>query len=155
MGLLMAVTSLRTDDLERQIELKPGGVAVHWRGLTAPEIEDIKSRVLERWIPLRDEYSLSLLDFDGGLELRVPGKNKGDAVNTVLNEIHPDSAVAYLGDDQTDEDAFRALHGKGLTALVGSQSRPTAADVWLQPPQELIQFFQEWLDAQEKSYDAH
>ena len=141
--------------LERQIELKPGGVAVHWRGLSAQEIEDIKSRVLDRWIPLRDEYSLSLLDFDGGIELRVPGKNKGDAVTTVLNEIHPDSAVAYLGDDQTDEDAFRALSGKGLTALVRSQSRPTAADVWLQPPQELIQFFQEWLDAQEKSYDAH
>ncbi|PYX18170.1 MAG: hypothetical protein DMG84_00930 [Acidobacteria bacterium] len=155
MGLLMAATSLRTDGLERQIELKPGGVAVHWRGLTAQEIEDIKSRVFQRWIPLRDEYSLSLLDFDGGLELRVLGKNKGDAVNTVLNEIHPDSAVAYLGDDQTDEDAFRALKGKGLTALVRSQSRPTAADVWLQPPQELIQFFQEWLDAQEKSYDAH
>ena len=155
MGLLIAVTSLRSDGLERQIELKPGGVAVHWRGLTAQEIEDIKSRVLQRWIPLRDEYSLSLLDFDGGLELRVPGKDKGDAVNTVLNEIHPDSAVAYLGDDQTDEDAFLALKGKGLTALVRSQSRPTAADVWLQPPQELIQFFQEWLDAQEKSYDAN
>jgi len=27
--------------------------------------------------------------------------------------------------------------------------------VWLQPPQELIQFFQEWIYAQEKSYDAH
>jgi trehalose 6-phosphate phosphatase len=155
MGLLMAVTFLRSDGLERQIELKPGGVAVHWRGLSAQEIEDIKSRVLDRWIPLRTEYSLSLLDFDGGLELRVPNKNKGDAVHTVLSEIHPDSAVAYLGDDQTDEDAFRALSGKGLTALVRSQSRPTAADVWLQPPQELIQFFQEWLDAQEKSYDAH
>jgi trehalose 6-phosphate phosphatase len=155
MGLLMAITSLRSDDLERQIELKPGGVAVHWRGLTAQQIEDIKSRVLQRWIPLRNEYSLNLLDFDGGLELRVPGKDKGDAVNTVLNEIHPDAAVAYLGDDQTDEDAFLALKGKGLTALVRSQSRPTAADVWLQPPQELIQFFQEWLDAQEKSYDAH
>ena len=155
MGILMAVTSLRSDGLERQMEVKPGGVAAHWRGLTASEIEDVRSRVLQHWIPLRDEYSLNLLDFDGGLELRVPSKNKGDAVNTVLNEIHPDSAVAYLGDDQTDEDAFLALKGKGLTALVRSQSRPTAADVWLQPPQELIQFFQEWLDAQEKSYDAH
>jgi len=35
------------------------------------------------------------------------------------------SAIAYLGDDQTDEDAFEALHGQGLSVLVRSQYRPT------------------------------
>ena len=93
------------------------------------------------------EYSLTLVEFDGGLEIRVPGQDKGDAVRIIVSESHPGAAVAYLGDDQTDEDAFRALKGKGLAVLVRPQSRPTAAEVWLQPPQELIRFFEEWLRA--------
>jgi trehalose-6-phosphatase len=68
-------------------------------------------------------------------------------VRTILAESLPDAAVAYLGDDRTDEDAFRALNGKGLTVLVRPEYRPTAAEVWLQPPQELIQFLEEWLCA--------
>ena len=72
--------------------------------------------------------------FDGGLEIRVAGPGKGDAVRAILKEAGPGAAVAYLGDDQTDEDAFHALKGIGLTVLVRPQSRPTAADVWLQPP---------------------
>jgi len=39
------------------------------------------------------------------------------------------------------------LKGRGLTALVRPESRPTAADIWLQPPQELIEFFDDWLHA--------
>jgi len=77
----------------------------------------------------------------------IPGRDKGDAIRAILTETKPDAAVAYLGDDQTDEDAFRALKGRGLTALVRPQSRPTAADIWLQPPQELIEFFDDWLHA--------
>src|SRR5438270_891959 len=78
---------------------------------------------------------------------RMPGRDKGDAMRAILMETNPDAAVAYLGDDQTDEDAFRALKGRGLTALVRPESRPTAADIWLQPPQELIEFFDDWLHA--------
>jgi trehalose-phosphatase len=77
----------------------------------------------------------------------VAGPGKGDAVRAILQESDSRVAVAYLGDDQTDEDAFHALKGNGLTVLVRPQSRPTAADVWLQPPQELLQFLQEWLRA--------
>jgi hypothetical protein len=31
--------------------------------------------------------------------------------------------------------------------LVRPLSRPTTADVWLQPPHQLIQFLEEWLRA--------
>jgi trehalose-6-phosphatase len=55
--------------------------------------------------------------------------------------------IAYLGDDRTDEDAFHALRGRGLTVLVRDQPRPTLAEVQLRPPQELIQFFRDWLAA--------
>jgi trehalose 6-phosphate phosphatase len=35
--------------------------------------------------------------------------------------------VIYLGDDETDEDAFRALHGLGTTFRVGPADQPTSA----------------------------
>jgi trehalose 6-phosphate phosphatase len=145
--LLAAVTLLRDAGLESQAELKPGGVAVHWRGLDPARAEKLARDVPRLWKPLLDRAPVRLLEFDGGLELRVAGPGKGDAVRVILKEAGPDAAVAYLGDDQTDEDAFRALKGNGLTVLVRPRSRPTSADVWLQPPHELLQFLQEWLQA--------
>jgi trehalose 6-phosphate phosphatase len=145
--LLAAEAILQDAGLEGQTEVKPGGVAVHWRGLDAIRAEKIDRDVHRLWKPLLDRAPLRLLEFDGGLEIRVAGPGKGDAVRTILGEAGPGTAVAYLGDDQTDEDAFHALKGNGLTALVRAQSRPTAADIWLQPPHELLQFLREWLCA--------
>jgi len=153
-ALRLAAKALRADGLERQMELKPGGIAVHWRRLNAWDAKDINTRVRRLWRPLLTDYSLTLLEFDGGLEIRVPGRDKGDAVQTILSESGRDAAVACLGDDPTDEDAFRALKGRGLTVLVRPQPRPTAADIWLQPPQELIRFLEEWIRASRGKRDA-
>lgn len=146
-ALLAAAALLRDAGLESQTEVKPGGVAVHWRGMDAIKAEKLAKEVPRLWKPLLDRAALRLLEFDGGLEIRVAGAGKGDAVRVILKEAGPGAAVAYLGDDQTDEDAFRALKGNGLTALVRPHSRPTTADIWLQPPHELLQFLQEWLRA--------
>jgi trehalose 6-phosphate phosphatase len=145
--LLAAEAILRDAGLEGQMEIKPGGVAVHWRGLDTAKAEKIARDVSRLWKPLLERAPLRLLEFDGGLEIRVAGPGKGDAVRAILREAGPGAAIAYLGDDQTDEDAFHALKGNGLTALVRTQSRPTAADIWLQPPRELLQFLEEWLRA--------
>jgi trehalose 6-phosphate phosphatase len=144
-GLLVATQVLEEEGLQRRLELKPGGVAIHWRDQPAEEIAAIKGRVVQLWTPLLSEYPLRLLEFDGGLELRISEWNKGSAVTTILNEVSAEAAVAYLGDDLTDEDAFRALQGRGLSVLVRREHRQTVADVWLQPPEDLIQFFNEWL----------
>jgi trehalose 6-phosphate phosphatase len=146
-GLQTAAETLTNEVPENCIEMKPGGVAVHWRGLSPQDVEAIRGKVLGRWMPLLSEYPLNLQEFDGGLELRIPGMNKGRAVKTILGECDPNAAFAYLGDDVTDEDAFLVLKGKGLTALVRSESRSTNADIWLRPPGELIQFLEEWVRA--------
>ena len=82
--------------------------------------------------------------FDGGVELRA-GRNKGDAVRLILQSTAANAPVAYLGDDETDEDAFQALEGRGLGILVRSQLRRSAARVWLRPPGELRRFLAAWL----------
>ena len=71
--------------------------------------------------------------------------DKGDAVRAFLSEINPETPVAYLGDDATDESAFQAMQGRGLTILVRPTWRETAAQLWLQPPDELLDFLGLWL----------
>jgi trehalose-phosphatase len=88
-----------------------------------------------------------LAEFDGGLELRARTCTKGDAVRTIVSEVSPEVPIAYLGDDITDEDAFRVLNDRGLTVLVRPMYRFTAAQMWLRPPGELIQFFADWVRA--------
>jgi trehalose 6-phosphate phosphatase len=144
--LLQGAGALRQAGLESRMEMKPGSVAVHWRGLEPSEITALQSTIRAVWDPISNK-GLDLRQFDGGMELRVPGVNKGNAVNTILQESSADAAVAYLGDDLTDEDAFRALNGHGLTILVRSQVRPTEAAIRLRPPEELIQFLTDWLRA--------
>jgi trehalose-phosphatase len=85
-----------------------------------------------------------MLPFDCGMELRAVGCNKQHAVKAVLAQTPDRSAVAYLGDDITDEDAFRAVKPRGLGVLVRADFRPTEADVWLRPPDDLVTFLNHW-----------
>ena len=146
-ALQTAVHSLRACGLESRTETKPGGLAVHWRGLSLEERTTIENKVRMLFAPLVEGYGLHLLSFDGGIEIRASGRNKGDAVNSILAEMDDDVVAAYLGDDQTDENAFRAIKGRGLSVLVRPEPRPTMADLWLRPPDELGRFLRDWLVA--------
>ena len=127
-----------------RLERKPASVALHWRGL-APEIAaEIHTAARDSWQALADDGVVELMDFDGGLELRALGHNKHHAVKTVLSETPGDSLVAYLGDDITDEDAFSAIKARGLAVLVRPEPRATRADLWIQPPRELVAFLERW-----------
>jgi len=127
-----------------RVERKVASVAVHWRGLQPAAAAFCRDAVTAAWRGY-SEGRLELLPFDGGLELRTPGCNKQHAVKAVLAETPRDAAIAYLGDDITDEDAFRAIKPRGIAVLVRVEFRPTAADVWLRPPQELLQFLEHWV----------
>ena len=140
-----ATASLDREGLGGRIELKPGSIAVHWRGLTRDEIGDIWTTALRILQPIAFSAGLELCHFDGGVEMRVRTPNKGDAVRAILREHTCDAPTAYLGDDVTDEDAFAALNPLGLTVLVRKEYRPTTAQLWLRPPTELLDFLEYWL----------
>jgi trehalose 6-phosphate phosphatase len=146
-ALRTTAQSLYTCGLSSQTEIKPGGIAVHWRGLPFEQREPIEAKVRSLFASAAKEYGLHVLPFDGGLELRAPGKNKGDAVSAILAEAGSGVAAAYLGDDHTDENAFRAIKGRGIAILVRPEPRPTVADIWLRPPEELCRFLRDWLKA--------
>ena len=127
-----------------KIEDKHASIAVHWRGLPAPTAASLYEQTMQAWSPLVHAGAVEVLPFDGGLELRAIGCNKQYAVKAVLSETAAGSAVAYLGDDITDEDAFRAVRLRGLGVLVRPELRETAADVWIRPPDELLNFLRHW-----------
>lgn len=129
----------------KQCEIKPFSVALHWRGLEPAEKWNLMESVEAAWNDLIKEYDLEIHRFDGGIELRTKGRNKGSVVQDLLKEIKPETAVAYLGDDLTDEDAFKELGERGLKVLVREIYRPTLADIHLVPPDELIGFLDQWI----------
>lgn len=133
--------------LDHMAEPKPGSLAVHWRALDYNSAVELRGKILLGWFPIADRASLKIVEFDGGLELRVPDQDKSDAIKTILREIGPESPIAYLGDDLTDEPAFRALQNRGLTVLVRKEHRKTSARIWLKPPEELLDFLAQWRDA--------
>ena len=140
--------------LRERLERKSAAIALHWRGLSEIEHERLEGSIGRRWRRLAEAHGLDLRPFDGGVELRHPGRNKGDAMNELLASM-PNAAVAYLGDDETDEDAFLALVAagdRGLPILVAERDRPTAARARLNYPEVLV-FLREWLAAAESRSD--
>jgi trehalose 6-phosphate phosphatase len=162
MERLPAETSSRLDQIREQLrrdsfgglfEDKPNAVVMHWRGASPRQAAEIEQRTRALFEPAAQADGLTLLKFEAGLELRA-GRDKGGAVRAILQQdsgaAEYAGAVAFLGDDLTDESAFRAvnaLKGPHFTALVRRERRETAADVWLHPPRELLGFLQGWLEA--------
>ena len=119
-------------------------LAAHARGVPEGERRlDVLERVWRSLLGERRE-EISLQRFDGGIELRPQRVGKALAVSEILSGTGKDDAVAYLGDDFTDEDAFLALGARGLAVLVRKEPRPTAARHRIVPPEELLLFLGRW-----------
>ena len=142
---------LATEGLSSLLEHKPAATAIHWRGLETEAANTVMRKVQAVWSRLPNKAGLSLLRFDGGMEIRAAARNKGDAVRTIVSEMGESASIAYLGDDKTDEDAFAALQGYGLSVLVKSSYRPTVADVWIRPSEGVIGFLTDWANACESA----
>lgn len=131
-------------------EEKPNAAVVHWRGIAPRKAREIEQRTRALFEPMAHTDGLQLLEFECGLELRA-GRDKGGAVTAILQELGSNGSAqfpaAYLGDDITDESAFAAMKGRGLSVLVRREWRETRADVWLKPPEELRSFLGMWLEA--------
>jgi trehalose-phosphatase len=96
-------------------EDKPTGVTFHFRGL-APEVAAAARDELVRGPASRPD--IFVRNGHDILELSVIETNKGRALEAIRHQVSA-SAVLFLGDDVTDEDAFATLTGPDVGIKVG------------------------------------
>ena len=124
-----------------QLERKHFSVAAHYRNVNETEafkvalaVEAVATRHRElRRLNGKKVYEL-LPDIDW---------DKGNAVLWLLETLGLEGSNAlpiYIGDDRTDEHAFRALEKLGIAILVSEQPQETAANYWLNNPEEVERF---------------
>ena len=132
------------DQARDRLERKSASLALHVRGLEAAAGETLIASVEPHWRALAADQRFDLRRFDGGIELRCPGRGKGDVLRELLADLPEGATAAYLGDDETDEDAFRAIAGRGLGVLVAEQPRESAA-AHVIAPSAVAALLREWL----------
>ncbi len=142
-AFLQTAPGLLRDCPSGALELKPLSLALHGRGLPKAACEALLGQARTAWQEPAGLADLELRAFDGGLELRPADLDKGAAVRALAAE-NPGAVLICLGDDQTDEDAFKALGPDGLGVLVRDVPRRTAAVFHIRPPAELLIFLGVW-----------
>ena len=53
-----------------------------------------------------------------------------------------EATVVYIGDDTTDEDAFRTVRTRGVTILVAKDLKESSADFIVKSPEEVKKLFE-------------
>jgi trehalose-phosphatase len=112
----------------RRVERKAASVAAHFRGLDPRLSGDIETELERRWRGAGTTGDVEFRPFNGGIELRAAGRTKGTAILELLQSAPSGALPIYIGDDDTDEDAFAALAGHGIGIKVGPSHAVTRAD---------------------------
>ena len=133
-----------------RVERKKFSIAVHFRGVPQHDeerVESIVDAVLARYPDLRKGLGKKVFELQPGIDW-----HKGKAVLWLLETLglNADDVVpVYIGDDVTDEDAFRSLTGQtedaqhathGIGIVVTEVPRPTAAQYRLKNTDEVQTF---------------
>jgi trehalose-phosphatase len=123
------------------VERKKFAIAVHYRRAAPPTVEAVEAAVDEvggRHPKLKKTYGKKIFE----LQPRIDW-HKGKALFALLRTLGleaDDVLPIYIGDDVTDEDAFRALEGRGIGIVVRDRPHDTAAAYSLQNPAEVREF---------------
>ena len=128
-GLAACLNQLTKEFPGALVEDKGASVAVHTRQLPKEWYEQVFSRADVLAVPWIAHGDVRRLEGNAVVEyLPAIQSHKGDATNWIVADVETKlqrrAWVAYIGDDITDEDAFRAITS-GIGVLVGL--RPTSA----------------------------
>ena len=143
-GLEAALHLAIQEGFEDHLEKKLGSIALHTRPMAAGRAAEVEKIAFEKWSALTLEYDLECMGFNGGVEVRCTGRNKGDVLAELLDLQPSGTFSVYIGDDITDEDAFREISGRGIGIKVGEPTTPTAATGFLASCEEVRDFLRAW-----------
>ena len=130
-------------------EAKGPILSVHYHNVPQEFSEQIRHAIEEELHPWKGRWKIA----SGKMVLEIQPNvdfHKGKAVREILKTF-PSVGVLpiYLGDDQTDEDAFRVLKGHGISVFIGPGHLASEADFFLQDPDEVREFLSKCLEVRQ------
>ncbi len=120
-------------------------ISVHYRLVAQqdfPVVQREVERILEEHPGLRKTEGKKVFE----LRPNIPW-DKGKAVNGILDALNFDVSqhvAIYIGDDTTDEDAFRVIQDKGFGILVAETPKPSGAKFFVKDTpavRQVLDFF--------------
>jgi alpha,alpha-trehalase len=127
-----------------RLERKLFAIAAHYRQVDRGKLGELEKRfdeALSNHPQLRKTTGKEIFELRPNVDW-----DKGRALLHLLEVLYADSSrvlPVYIGDDDTDEDAFRAIGDRGIGIVVGTGKRPTAAHYALRDTDETTEFLQE------------
>lgn len=124
-----------------QVERKRFAIAVHYRNVAERDVGAIRKAVdavAESHTGLAKAPGKKIIELKPAIDW-----HKGKAVLWLLAELGLEQSGLvpfYVGDDLTDEDAFRALGRRGIGILVGDHAAETSAAFRLEDVKEVKRF---------------
>jgi len=122
------------------VEDKRYTLAIHYRAVRQKDVRLVRETVHDLVMPFWREFKITRGKKVIEVRPNVPW-SKGTAIQQVLTSLKriKEECVIYAGDDTTDEDAFGALRGNGITIVVGKKRHSKAA-YWVRNPAEVWEF---------------
>ena len=123
------------------VERKKFSLAVHYRKVkkeNVKTVEDIVDDVIHEQPRLRKSTGKKVFEVQPGIDW-----HKGKAMLWLIENMdlqEKDIVTFYIGDDNTDEDAFDSLPERGIGIAVMEKPRSTAARYVLKNPAEVEKF---------------
>jgi trehalose-phosphatase len=135
------------------IQEKGLSMSVHYR-LVKPEKEDAVASAVKRITTRpREEGKIRVFAMKKVWEIRPPiDWDKGKAVETIRREIKSllkleQPLTVYLGDDTTDEDAFKVVRRpEGWGVYIGGENKYSKAEYYLESTAEVEKFLERLIE---------
>lgn len=125
------------------IEDKRFTVSLHYRSVKTTDIPLVKKAFCNAAGGFLEKKLIAVIKGKKVLELAPDVSwDKGRAVVWILKHLKDKYLPIYIGDDQTDETAFKALYKKGITICIG-KSKKTFANYYLKGYREVSRLLQQ------------
>ncbi len=126
-----------------KVERKRFGVALHYRLVNKTRVGDLREafeKIASKHPLLRRSEGKMVVELLAGI-----GANKGTALSEIMDHdgiSEKTHLIIFIGDDITDEDAFRSIRGKGIGVIVGDPPESTEAEYYLRGHKEVLEFLE-------------
>lgn len=145
-ALARAAAAAASRGWDARLERKSAGIVLHTRGLPEAKARSMEAACSDTWGAEVARAGLLMRPAAGGIELRAPGRDKGTAVRELMAASPPGTLPVYVGDDETDEDAFAEGRSEGFGLLVSRAERPSQAAGRVSSVEDLTLLLEGWLE---------